>query len=181
MIPRYMVTVEELTASFNVVPPPTYLYPDLPRRQIPRLPKPFTSDRQPLEGTSYTCQIGISFSTRNPNFVEWRQRCVIQDSGDERSGVVIFDGDTVIGGYTAKGNQPRPPWFIGIHPDYQNQSLATTAIREWFKAAPLIHLVTWPASETAVQAFVTAHKQYVEWEIEKGTTVPQRVIDSVRA
>jgi len=193
MQPRCLVTVEELVASFVVSDRREHPHAKLRPEYAPDKPAavslpgmlarngialPFHA----LEGTSYRYQIGISYETENPNFVEWRERCSeIEPSGDDLSGVVILDGSKVIAGYTAKGYNKRPSWVVGVHPDYRGQGLSTRAILEWFKAAPWLNLVGWPTTTVSAKAFVSAHRQYVEWAVAQGEPVPQNVIDSVRA
>lgn len=175
------MTVEALVSSFNTFAPK----PDEVRSA--GLPEPLSRvgialPKEPLEGTPYTYQVGVSSMTANPNFVEWRERYPDVELTDSKvSGVAVFDGDTVIAGYWAQSNEPRPPWLIGVHPDYRRQGLATLAILQWFKALPIAKLVTWPVNEDAVGAFVSAHKLYIEWALANGDPVPQNVIDSVRA
>jgi GNAT superfamily N-acetyltransferase len=193
MKPRYLMTVEELTSSFSVSkerpPHPLRRFRPEGMELKPRntvLPGVFSRvgialPKDSLEDTPYTFQIGISSSTLNPNFVEWRERTSIELTDSRASGVLVFNGYDVIASYTADTDQKRPPWSIQVHPDYRGKGLSTLAVLQWFKAAPLYNLVGWPVTEISAMAFVSAHKRYVEWAILQDEPVPQNVIDSVRA
>lgn len=187
------MTVEALRESFNVFDPNEALLPANGVRGA-LLPEPLyrvgiALPKKPLEGTPYFYQVGISSTTPNPSFVRWRELCPDLERVDGAiSGVVVFDGDKVIAHYTSEGNQPRPPWNVGVDPEYRKGStknpgggLAVLSILQWNKAAPWVKLVTWPVSIPAAESFVSAHRQYVESAIVQGEPVPQNVIDSVRA
>lgn len=185
LTPRYAVTAEEILASFHIYQPRNI------NEEIPigvPMPIAFLRDdvaleKQPLEDTSYQFQIGISHTIPEANIKEWRDRCDIEDSGSDVSGVVVFDGDRIIAGYTVgQMTERRPAWVIAVHPKYRGQGLSTLAILQWFKAAPLLNLVGWPVSEIAAKAFVSAHRKYLEYEINRpdGPKVPKKVRDSLQ-
>lgn len=192
MRPRYEVTAAEIEDSFTIAEP---MGGGQAQDHNANLSNPFEYEggipleRRPLEDTPYRYQLAISFTTENPNFVEWRERCHMTPSGSEVSGVMVYDGDEVIAAYTAKGDQPRPPWVVQVHRDYRKDSkknpgggLATLAILQWFKAAPFLNLeVGWPANPVSARAFASAHRKYLQWEIDRGTIVPENVIESLKA
>lgn len=182
MLPRYTMTAEEMVETFTMIPPPTP-----PRGRAAGIPAvlsrvgialPF----QLLEDTDYRFQLGISSITNNADFVQWRQRCPDVDGTDGAvSGVVVLDDEyTPVAHYSASGPASRPTWLVGVHEDHRRKGLATLAILQWFKAVPWRRLVGWPVNEDVVPAFVRAHEMYIEWELARGTEVPQNVIDSLK-
>ena len=193
MRPRYEVTAAEIEASFSIAAP---MGGGQAQDSNVHLPNPFEYlggvqlERHPLEDTRFSYQLAVSYSTENPNFVEWRDRCQLAPSGSEVSGVVVFDSDQVIAAYTAgDGDQSRPAWSLQVHREYRKGSkknpaggLATLAVLQWNRAAPWLNIgVGWPVNPLSARVFVSAHNRYLRWAVERGDPVPQRVIDSIPA
>ncbi len=191
MQPRYMVTADEMAASFHIYQPRVFAG-SVERKDVQGVPMPsplFDLDgeplpKRPLEGTPYTFQVGISPENPNVSFREWLDRCEIQHVRGRNSGVVVLDGDEVIAGYTAGLNHRRPGWLIAVNSQgkRRGQGLSKLAIAEWFKAAPYLNLVGWPVTPLAAKSFIGAHKIYLRHAIATlpAGTVPQNVIDSVQ-
>lgn len=174
-----MATVQDIDATFRRF--------DRPMRPAAGLPNPLANvgiglTKHPLEGTLYTYQVGISSMTMNPSFVEWRARCPgVEPTDGKVSGVVVFNGDEVIGHYTSRAqNHNRPDWHIGVHADHRDKGVITLAMFVWFRSVQFAALVKRPINEAGAKAALTAHKMYLEWAIAEGEPVPQRVIDSMQ-
>lgn len=182
MQPRYLATVEEIGATMRVYEKRERRRPLRPEAGLPTVLSRvgIGLDMHPLEDTPYQYQVGISLRSRNPNFIEWRDRCPdLEPTDGNHSGVVLFDGEKIIGGYTARAVHTRPNWDIIVHADYRNQGLMTLAMAQWFKAAPFAALSPRPITERGKKAALSAHKLYLRYAIEHGEPVPQNVIDSM--
>lgn len=171
---RWMVTPAELFACFvpthtadNALTVPTLGFPG--------------GRKKPLSGTPYLYQLGVSDTSVavdiKPVLAAFPD---LPTTGDSRSGVILYHGNIIIGAYTIPGQVTNNLRRIVVREGYQGQGLATRMVEQWFREIPgPLNMPRQPINVRAVKAFLTAHKNLVEWAVANGKPVPQKVRDAV--
>lgn len=137
---------------------------------------PFPCPRLPLSGTEYTYQIAMS--AQSPSYAVQAIAGLnpeIPVSGDQRSGVLVFHGDTII----ASANFVATHNTV-VHPDYRNQGLATRILLEWIVLVKRPFVSIENITLVAVKALLRAHREAVERAVAAGKPVPERVIRAIQ-
>lgn len=133
-------------------------------RQIPES-LPFTGPRLPLDGyKALSYQLGLSDLSR---CLEARlQRAAHPDlpsSGDKRSGVLILDGETVVGSFVLDGQSVDSRFRMAVAKDYQRRGLAKTMMLLW--GSKVKRLVDGgarhPISQVALDALLAVHAELI--------------------
>jgi len=170
---RWTLTPRELYACFVL------------RRAVPNvvsLPTvPFKGPKRPLEGTPYTYQLGVSDTSKAVSIFPIHDRCPeIPLTGDNRAGVIVFDGALIIGSYVIPGNMTRHWHEIIVRDGYRRQGLATRLVEQWFRETPrVLDISTQHINIMAVGTFLKAHTNLVRWAISNGKDVPEKVRKAV--
>ena len=143
--------------------------------------KPFKGPRRPLEGTSYSYQLGVSDTSAAVDIAPiYREHPNLPLTGDRRAGILVYNGNLIIGAYLVMGNVARDSRRIIVREKYRGQDLAARMIEQWFREVPgATEIPRQPINVMAVRAFLKAHTNAVNWAIAKGKDVPKKVRDAV--
>jgi GNAT superfamily N-acetyltransferase len=143
---------------------------------LPLATEPFPCPRLPLPGTEYTYQLAISDKSPSQDI----QAVVghhpeLPRSGDRRSGVLVFHGDTIIASAIFLATHS-----LVVHPDYRNLGLAARMFLEWNAVTKRpfvsIHNITLATAKTLLRA----HRDVVERAVAEGKPVPERVQQAIQ-
>jgi GNAT superfamily N-acetyltransferase len=136
---------------------------------------PFECPRLPLEGTPYTYQIAVS--DRSPSIdirAIARHHPELPRSGDDRSGVLVLDGDRVIASVMFMKDHP-----MCVHPDYRLQGLASRMFVEWDSRTKRLWVSPHRITLASAKVLLRSHRKVVERAVEEGKPVPERVIRAI--
>lgn len=93
----------------------------------------FSSPRNLLTGTDYTYQVALSRVGRTEESMELAaMHPNIPDSGDYRSGVLVFHDGEIIGSLILSGVNAKQPFKMVVSPEYRQQGLAERMLVEWW-------------------------------------------------
>jgi hypothetical protein len=140
--------------------------------------RPFTSPRRVLDGTRFTYQIGLGRTSKALHIQPLIEPCQpIPDSGDTRSGVLVYDGTLIIGSFIEPGDLPAAVNQTMIHEQYRGQGLGQKMVEMWLREIRIPdNLPTQHGNSKAVRSWLNAYKAVVAWAQAQGKTVPQRVL-----
>jgi len=96
-------------------------------------------------------------------------------SGDQRSGVLVFDGDKIIASAIFLATHS-----LVVHPDYRNQGLAARLFLEWHAATKRPFVSIHNITLATVKTLLRAHREVVERAVAAGKPVPKRVISAIQ-
>lgn len=131
----------------------------------------------PFEGITY--QLALS---RRSAASEARELCQqhpdVPDSGDERSGVLLFAGEQLIGSF-----EIHKPWTFSLAVDekYQGKKLGQLMLLLWFQnvKCPTGSIFrNQLLSKDSVKVFQQAHAELLDWAQANGHEVPKRVLSA---
>lgn len=97
-------------------------------------------------------------------------------SGDHRAGILIFDGDTIIGSFMLRAAAHT----LQVLPGYRGRGVSGLLFTYYYQEVRFIPGMG-SISPLALRAFVSAHARIVRWAVQTGKDVPQRVIDAVES
>jgi hypothetical protein len=142
---------------------------------------PFKGIKRKLEGTPYLYQIGVSDTSVAVDIAPiYRAFPDLPLSGDRRAGILVYDGNLIIGSYLTMGNLARDFRRIIIRDKYRKKGLATRMVEQWFREIPgATDIPRQPINIMAVKTFLKAHANTVNWAVANGKDVPQKVRDAV--
>jgi hypothetical protein len=160
-----------------------FFRPDPFERAVTLTSIPFGTPKQPLEGTPYIYQYGVSETSIA---VDITPLCkALPDlprtgSGDRRSGIILYDRNLIIGCYLIPGYHTRGLHELVIHKNYHRQGLASRMVEQWFRQVPGVKSTIPQAMNTlAVRVFLKAHENIIKWALSNGKKVPNRVLKAV--
>lgn len=138
----------------------------------------FKGAKTPLVGTEYTYQLAVTNQGRNEESKMLRaQHADLPDSGDVRSGVLIFKGTKIIASLILHGGYRKSPFKMVVNPDFREQGLAERLLVLWWSSVKHTYRTEGrqPMSWVAVGGLLNAYKTVVEKAIADGRAVPQAV------
>ena len=144
-------------------------------------PKAFACAAKKLDGTKYKYQLAVGEGTANPEMQAVAKACPdMPRSGDKRSGVVILDGDKVIGALTILGVNRHSTRSTWVDADYRGKGIATRMLELWYREVPrFVRLTPQRINVAAAKAYLKAHEQAVVWAASQGKDVPSDVTDAI--
>jgi len=141
---------------------------------------PFTSQKRMLSGTGYQYQCALSNTSMAIDIAPVHEAYPqIDISGDKRAGIIIFEGNRVIASYIVPGDSTMAERRIFVSEDYRGKGLATRMIEQFMQEIPGIIIPKQRVNLVAVRAFLSGHKNVVNWAIAHGMQVPQKVRDAI--
>jgi hypothetical protein len=145
--------------------------------------RPFTCAKKPLEGTAFSYQLAVAERSRSLYLREVRRlHPELPVSGDERSGVIVFDGDLLIAAMIRPGLNMRHGGRSFVLPTYRRLGLSRRISAEFryhipFSPADARLQYTPPSTRSAL----ASHKIVVLRAVQEGKPVPSRVLEAVTA
>ena len=141
--------------------------------------KPFLGPKLPLDGTSLAYQLALTSKGRTEETIALHAELpTIQDSGDMRSGVLLFDkDDNIVASLQMSGVDRRQPFKMVVNPEYRGQGLAErmlvlwwTSVKHTWRTEGRQHM-TW----VVVNVLLNAYRTVVQNAIDANLPVPQAV------
>lgn len=141
----------------------------------------FKGPKRPLDGTPYTYQLGVSDTSAAVDIAPIRKAFPdVPLSGDRRAGVIVYNGNIVIGSYLVMGAIARDARRIIVRESYRKKGIATRMVEQWFREVPgATDIPRQPINVMAVKTFLKAHANVVSWAAANGKDVPKKVKDAV--
>ncbi len=97
-------------------------------------------------------------------------------TGDDRSGIVVFDGQTPIASYTVYGRESAPRHRMFVTSPYRGRGLPVVILLEWYKRTMRVREMTPQVMNGGgVKVFLAAQVAVTEWAIASGQSVPAAV------
>lgn len=141
--------------------------------------RPFPGGKRALPDTNYTYQIALSASAQSMNITARRAAVPgIPASGDSRSGVLVFNGDKIVGSYILPGDIDGSPHLLAVHANYRNMGLATRMMEQWLREVPSPKLYRQPVNMAGVKTMLKAAHNTVDWAVANNKQVSQEVKDA---
>lgn len=161
MTHAYLVTPEALMSRFK---------PDIlgigNRTRV--APQGFGCPRVPLDGTGFTYQLAVSRKAQTDVGGDG-----LPDSGDSRSGVIVFDGDRIVSSYVASAISRHR--HLAVDKAYRGQGLGVLMVELWMREATFsrasIGLISYRSASIAVESY----RRAVAWAVDSGKDVPADV------
>jgi hypothetical protein len=95
----------------------------------------FAGPQHPLTGSEYTYQLCLSkIGKTEESILLSQEHPDIPDSGDSRSGVLIFDSDKIVASLILSGVDVKQPFKMVVNADYRDQGLAERLLVEWWSS-----------------------------------------------
>jgi hypothetical protein len=141
---------------------------------------PFTVPRVPLAGTDLVYQVALTSKGRTEDTKELRKAFpTFADSGDYRSGVLLFNSaGAIVGSLRMSGGQAQQPFKMVVNPDYRQKGLAENMLVLWWSNVKHTYRDTGkqPMTWQVVKVLLNAYKTVVEKAITDGLPVPPQVL-----
>ena len=145
--------------------------------------RPFTCAKKPLEGTAFSYQLAVAERSRSLYLREVRRlHPELPVSGDERSGVIVFDGDLLIAAVIRPGLNMRHGGRTFVLPKYRRLGLGTrisVELQHHIPFSPAADNTSYTPHST--RSTLNAHKVVVLRAVQEGKPVPSRVLEAVTA
>lgn len=143
---------------------------------------PFRCAKRPLEGTPYTYQLAVSDrSVCHEIKIVRAAQPEMPTSGDRRSGVIVFQGDTIVGALIIKGQMVSQGYSLFVRPDLRQQGLAFRMLVEWLDQTKRpFGLPEQRITLHSAKACLAAHRVIVERAVAAGLPVPERVLAGIQ-
>ncbi len=142
--------------------------------------QPFNLPKKVLNGTKFTYQLGLSSSSTSSE-IKIRRTALpaIPVTGDTRSGIIIFDGQKIVGSYIIPGNLDNSARQLVVDSAYRGMGIATRMLEQWFREVPSVPaLSVQPVNIQAVKTFLKALHNTVNWAVSVNKPVSQEVKDA---
>lgn len=148
---------------------------------IPLEGSPFKVESQPLPGAAgLRFQLAVSDCSSTKDVQETRAAqpdLPVTGKNDRRSGVLVLDGDRIVGGYVIEGFIYLQNYRIVVHPDYRGRRLSTLMVLEWYKRVQRPEIVApQRMNPWGVRAFLSAQNAVYDWAVKTGKAVPDKVL-----
>lgn len=102
---------------------------------------------------------------------------------DRRTGIIVFEGSTVVGSYTDPGLSNPPKYSLFVSAAHRGQNIGQACLIAMWKEFPrhdtLLTRTTF--NQAAAYTMLAAFPKYIQLCIDAGLPVPQRVRDSLVA
>lgn len=171
---RWELTPAELLSRFKISDSE-----DLPVRIET---KPFTCKKLPLEGTPYFYQLAVSRRSLDKNMISVRRgQPELPESGDRRSGILVFCEDKIIASCVIAGLQPNEGYRLVRLAQHVGQGLVKKMLTEWLwqtKTSRVAVLPIQTITRKSAKALLVGHKALVLRAIKEGLPVPAAVINA---
>jgi GNAT superfamily N-acetyltransferase len=148
---------------------------------IPAQTLPFACEKKPLEGTAFSYQIAVAEKSRSVFMRAIRDaQPELPTSGDKRSGMLVFDGDTLIASniYPA-GPHMRTGSALFVQQEYRGRGIAHKIEAEFIwhvkRCTGYANQYTLPTT----LSMLAAHKAVVLRAVQEGMPVPEHVLAAV--
>jgi hypothetical protein len=167
---RWELTPAELFAGFN-------FQHSMPAKELPGEVLAFACSKKLLEGTPLTYQLALSDRSVAVDMQQLRvAHPELPLSGDRRSGVLAFDGDSLVGCCVIPGIQIYQGYKMVVLPEYRQQKLAFRMLLEWCRQTKRPRVLP-PQGITinSAKALLAVHSILVDWAIQTGRSVPDQV------
>lgn len=173
---RMDLTPRELFAGFRFIK-------SGPARALSVEVLPFTCPKKPLEGTTFQFQLAISDRSVAENIQAIRKgQPELPRSGDRRSGVIVFDGNRIIGSLIVPGNLSTQGYKMTVVPEHRQNGLAHKMLVEWCWSTKRVRVLPHQGiTVNATKALLSAHKAIVERALSLGMPVSDRVRTAVQS
>ncbi len=102
-------------------------------------------------------------------------------ANDLRTGIIIFDGNRIIGSLADPGRINPPTYVLFVDPAYRDKDIGQWLIMSWWKEFPR-HRTLQPRqvySQTVAATAMAAWPKFLQLCQSEGKPVPQRVLDAV--
>ena len=171
---RWELTPKEALSSYTYIPASKTEHLTLDER-------PFRGPRRALLNTEYTYQLALSARSRSVDIQAISgHHPEIPFSGDERSGVLVYHGEKIIGSLTLPGKVSG--YSLYVRPEYRDQHLAFRMLLEWCSQTKRPRVITHQQlTLVSAKALLAPHKALVERALAEGKPVPERVVQAVAA
>jgi hypothetical protein len=151
-----------------------------PQRPLLRETKPFALPYESVEGTGLRLQWGVSSRSLCLDVKAIREFAPqLPDSaadGDRRSGILFFDGDTLVGYYVILGFSLSSDHRVWIHEDYRGSDLGQRVLLEWQKRVPRCQTKDpQKLNPGGAKTFLRVRSKLYRWAIDQGYDVPDKV------
>lgn len=143
---------------------------------------PFTSAKQPMEGTAFTYQIAVSDRALNYDIKSIRQaQPELETSGDGRSGVQLFAGNDVIASLILHGHRYKSYYHLMVRKDKRGQQLGQCMLQCWHRKTkrPLV-FAPQILNPAGARSSLAAQIEICRWAVENGKDVHPAVLDELR-
>lgn len=144
----------------------------------------FDTPRKPLAGTEFMYQLALTSKGRNEEAKLLRaQHPDLPDSGNYRSGVLIFDEDKVIASLVLSGVNEDRPFKMVVNPEYRGQDLAERLLVEWWSNVRHTYRESGsqPLNVASVKVLLKAYRKVVLIAGADGKTVPNIAVINAEA
>jgi hypothetical protein len=143
--------------------------------------RPFSASKLPLSDTPFFYQLALSnrsvaVEVRDLHFAQPE----IPLSGDRRAGVLVFDGEQIVGSLIIQGHIVGEGYKMVVNPKYRQQGLANRLLVEWcWQTKRRRVLPRQGITLLSAKALLSAHKTVVERAVQAGCPVPKQVLGAV--
>ena len=168
MVWRWELTPRQASPGFKFWSPP---FKDF------RVEAPFESPRHQLQGTPFDYQVAVSKLSRSLDVSPVRAaQPELAESGSRRSGIILFQGEQVVGSYCYPGTKFHEDVRLSVHPEHRRQGLGRLLIHLWFRHTMRVRDIE-PQNMTTftARAYVAAQIEISRWAVEQGKDVPEAV------
>lgn len=162
--------------------------------RIPLVPAALVTERLPMVGLPYLpfgdglmFQYGVSSLSLAPDMIQ--VRCFtpgLPDPGEHRkerrSGILVFDGDQVVGYYIIDGmrSRPQPEHRVWVDPDYRGTKkgagqMGARILLEYQKWIPRCHAVGQQLNPRGCETFLAVRPMLYQWAEAQGKRLSSKV------
>lgn len=171
---RWELTPAELFAGFHPIK-------SEPAKGLPLEVRPFSCEKKPLDIPGFYYQVALSEKSVAEEVIRLRDaQPELPLSGDRRSGVILFDGDAIVGALVIQGNLVNQGYKLFVHPKYRKRGLGLQVLVEWCWLTKRQRVLPRQGITLAsTKALLSAHKTVVERALEQRRAVPERVLSAI--
>jgi hypothetical protein len=171
---RWELTPKELFAGFRFIR-------SEPTQSFTTEVLPFACPKQVLPGTDLHYQLALSDqSVCEEVQLLRRAQPDLSLSGDRRSGVILFQGQTLIGALVIQGNMVNQGYKLFVRPTHRQTGLASKLLVEWcWHTRRQRVLPSQGITLHSAKALLAAHRVVVERATQAGLGVPDRVLEAI--
>lgn len=147
-----------------------------PDQRLPSLEtKPFDCERLPIDGLEYQVAVSDCSASLDAKAIRAGQPDV-PISGDRRSGVLLLDGNKIVGGMVIKGFKVHENYTLIVHEDYRGQGWGQRMIERWLRHVKRRKaIVPQNGSPIALRTFLASLNRVYTWAVDSGLFVPPKV------
>lgn len=141
-------------------------------------------DKIPFSRGPFECQVAVSATARSKYLAARRHdNPTLPLTGDGRSGIIVFDGDKIIGSLTTKAKAmfTRPQHLLYVDPAYRGQGLATEMWAFNIFRYPEFTVLSNPVHNIAGRkTLIRAYRRMIEMAQQQGIEVPFHALESAK-